>query len=100
MPRGKRTPTLPFQHFFTYDEVTRFVEALAGSRPDFVSLTSLGKSREARAIHMLTITDASTGAAEDKPAYLIQGNIHATELSGPEHGHAGVRSYDLVFWAV
>jgi len=82
MPRGKRTPTLPFQHFFTYDELTRFVEALAGSRPNLVSLTSIGDSREGRAIHMLTITDASTGAAEDKPAYLIQGNIHATELSG------------------
>ncbi|MGD8237931.1 MAG: M14 family metallopeptidase [Armatimonadota bacterium] len=82
MPRGKRTPPLRFHHFFTYDEVTAFVEALAASRPEFVSLRSLGKSREGRKIHMLTITDPATGAADDKPAYLIHGNIHAAELSG------------------
>ena len=82
MPKAKRIPALPFEDFFTYDEVTQFVEALAKSCPDLVTLSSIGDSREGRAVHLLTITDSSTGAAEDKPAYLIHGNIHASELSG------------------
>jgi hypothetical protein len=78
-------PTLPqlhFKHFLDYAELTEFVTALAASRPDFVSLSSLGASREGRAIHLLTITDPATGPASDKPAYLIHGNIHAVELAG------------------
>ena len=82
MAAAKKTPQLPFDHFFTYDELSAFVEALAKSRPDLVSLSSLGQSRDGRAVHMLTITDSSTGPAENKPAYLIHGNIHAVELSG------------------
>ena len=76
------SPELSFQHFFTYQEVTDFVMSLAESRPDLCQLGSLGKSREGREIHLLTITDFSTGDPKDKPAYLIQGNIHAVELAG------------------
>jgi hypothetical protein len=75
-------PPLPFEHFLTYDEVTAFVERLAAACPDWVRLQSLGHSREGRDLHVLTITDPATGPAEDKPAYLIHGNIHAAELSG------------------
>jgi len=75
-------PRLQFTHFFTFAEVTAFVERLAAARPDLVSLGTLGSSREGRALHMLTITDPRTGAADEKPAYLIHGNIHAAELSG------------------
>ncbi|MBM3240427.1 hypothetical protein FJZ31_29440 [Candidatus Poribacteria bacterium] len=78
----KEIPILPFKHFLTFDEVTDFVSELAAARPDLVTLTSIGTSREGRAIHLLTITDAETGKPEDKPAYLIHGNIHAPELSG------------------
>ncbi|MBM3211341.1 hypothetical protein FJZ33_03910 [Candidatus Poribacteria bacterium] len=66
-------------------EVTDFVKSLASSMPDLCQLSSLGKSREGREVHLLTITDFTTGHTDDKPAYLIYGNIHATELSGT-HG--------------
>ena len=79
---AKRLPQLSFGHFFTYAEVTSFLEALAEARPELATLTSLGASREGRKIHMLTVTDPSTGPASDKPAYVIHGNIHAVELSG------------------
>jgi hypothetical protein len=75
-------PPLSFAHFFSYDEVTAAVTALATARPDLVTLSSLGKSREGRELHLLTVTDPATGTAADKPAYLIHGNIHAAELSG------------------
>ncbi|HCU37184.1 MAG TPA: hypothetical protein DGT21_17615 [Armatimonadetes bacterium] len=82
MPTNRTIPKLQFDHFFDYQELTEYVTALAAARPDFVSLSSIGTSREGRDIHLLTITDSSTGPAEDKPAYLIHGNIHATELAG------------------
>ncbi len=82
MSPAKPVPRLPFHHFLNYAELTRFVEALAASRPRRVALDSIGRSREGRPIHLLTLTDSSTGKAEDKPAYLIHGNIHAVELSG------------------
>lgn len=82
MAKKKSVPKLPFRHFFTYDEVTDFVEGLSAVRPDLCRLGSLGESRQGRQIHLLTVTDFSTGKAEDKPAYLIHGNIHASELAG------------------
>jgi len=75
-------PELSFRAFFTYQEVTDFVNSLASARPDLCRLSSLGKSREGREIHLLTVTDYTSGAPEDKPGYLIHGNIHASELSG------------------
>jgi hypothetical protein len=45
-------------------------------------LSSLGKSREGRDVHLLTITAFSTGLPENRPAYLVHGNIHASELAG------------------
>ena len=80
--RSRRIPELPFERFLTYAEVCAFVEALAASAPGLVQLTRIGQSREGRDVHLLTITDVSTGPAEAKPAYLIHGNIHAAELSG------------------
>lgn len=82
MAKTVSLPPLPFEHFFTYKEVTEFVQALAATRPDLCTLDSLGPSREGREVHLLTITEFASGAPEDKPAYLIHGNIHAAELSG------------------
>jgi len=75
-------PELCFQAFLTYQEVTDFVILLSSACPELCELSSIGKSREGRDIHLLTITDFSSGNPEDKPAYLIHGNIHATELAG------------------
>ncbi len=78
----KRLVEIPFRRFFTYDEVTTLLHALADARPDLARLSSLGRSREGREQWMLTVSDLRTGAPEDKPAYVIHGNIHAPELSG------------------
>ena len=82
MGKAPSIPRLPFEHFFTYDEITDFAAKLAASRPGLATFESLGASREGRSIPLLTITDSSTGPAAGKPAYLIHGNIHAVELSG------------------
>lgn len=82
MSNTPKLPLLRFDHFFCYDELMEFLKSLAEARPRLVQLSALGTSREGREIPMLTITDMGTGPAEDKPAYLIHGNIHACELSG------------------
>ena len=78
----KRLIEIPFRRFFTYAEVSDLVQKLAAARPGLARAESLGKSREGREQWMLTITDFGTGAPEEKPAYVIHGNIHAPELSG------------------
>jgi len=78
----RNVPELPFEHFLTYDELSGFVKALAEACPELVSLRSLGRSREGRDLFLLEITDPSTGPGQDKPGYLVHGNIHAAELSG------------------
>jgi hypothetical protein len=75
-------PELSYQAFLTYQEVTDFVKSLASVYPDMCQLGSIGKSREGREIYLLTITNFTSGDPKDKPAYLIHGNIHATELAG------------------
>lgn len=82
MNQKTNMPELSFDDFFTYQEVTDFVICLASARPEICQLSSIGKSREGRDIHILTITDFSSSDPNDKPAYLIHGNIHATELAG------------------
>ncbi len=82
MTKKIEIPALPFSAFFTYQELTDFVNSLVSARPTLCRLSSLGTSREGREIHLLIITDYGSGAPEDKPAYLIFGNIHALELSG------------------
>jgi hypothetical protein len=55
---------------------------MAAARPELARLESLGKSREGRELWCLTLTDFAMGKPEDKPAYVVHGNIHASELSG------------------
>ena len=83
-------PELEFDRFYTYAEVTGFVDALHRARPDLCRLGSLGPSRQGREVPLLTVTDHTTGSAEDRPAYLIHGNIHAGELAGT---HGAIRTH-------
>ena len=81
--RTSRTvPRAPFAHFLTHDEVTEYVRQLAAARPGLCHLQSLGKSRDGRDVHLLVLTDFATGAPQDRPAYLIHANIHASEVAG------------------
>ncbi|MDA0747238.1 MAG: M14 family metallopeptidase, partial [bacterium] len=82
MPLRPRVPALPFRQFFSFQDVTEFLSKLASAHPNLCKLQSLGKSREGREIHLLVVTDFKTGAPEDRPAYLLHGNIHAGELAG------------------
>ncbi len=71
-----------FDRFLRYDEMVAWLENLAQSFPSLVSLETYGTSHKGRGLWLATITDASTGAHDTKPAHWIDANIHATEVTG------------------
>jgi murein tripeptide amidase MpaA len=74
-------PSIAFDRFYRYDDLTATVKALAVEHPDLVSIESIGKSHEGRDIWVLTVTRTTTGPATEKPAFWVDGNIHSTEVA-------------------
>ena len=74
-------PAIAFDRFYRYDELTELVQGFAREFPDLVSVASIGKSHEGRDIWVASITNTKTGPAADKPAFWVDGNIHATEVA-------------------
>jgi hypothetical protein len=73
---------VPFDRFSTYDELTDILHAWAEEAPHLCRLESIGKSYEGREIWLATITNADTGPPAEKPAFLVEANIHALEVTG------------------
>ena len=74
-------PTPRFDRFPRHAELTALLQAYAAARPGLIELRSIGKSHEGRDIWLLVITQRATGADIDKPAFWVDGNIHAAELT-------------------
>ena len=70
--------------YHTHDQVQALLQDWAAANPSLCSLGSLGSSSEGRALSLLSITDGQTGAPESKPAFWIDGNTHAGEVTGTE----------------
>ena len=79
-----KIPALSFERFLLHEEIEIYLQKLAAAAPELVEYSSVGTSREGRAIPMVTITNKATGADLDKPGFLIFGNVHADELSGSQ----------------
>ena len=70
-----------FDRYLRYDELVGWLEALAGDHPDLVTVETYGRSFEGRELKLVTVTDASTGAHDTKPAHWVDASIHAVELT-------------------
>jgi murein tripeptide amidase MpaA len=70
-----------FDTYYRYDAITSFLEKWASEYPNLCQVDSMGESYEGRKIWVVTVTNLETGPAEEKPAYWIDANIHATELA-------------------
>ena len=68
--------------FYTYDVLTKLLHDLVEAYPDLASIESIGKSLEGRDLWLVTVTNKQTGLALEKPAYWIDGNTHAGEVTG------------------
>ena len=75
-------PEPAFDRFYGYDELTEILQGWADEGPELCALESIGKSHEGRDIWLATITNTETGPALEKPALLIEANIHAVEVTG------------------
>ena len=74
-------PTYAFDRYLRYDELTAWLQGMAASAPELVSVESYGRSYEGRDLWLVTVTDTTTGAHDTKPAHWVDASIHAVELT-------------------
>lgn len=70
-----------FDHYYRYEELTRILNDLAQEFPNLMRVESIGKSYEGRDVWVAVLTNTATGTDKDKPAFWVDGNIHASEVS-------------------
>ena len=75
-------PTIRFDTYYRYAELTAILQELASEHPELLRLETIGHSHEGRDIYVASITHFATGSDRDKPALWVDGNIHATEVAG------------------
>jgi hypothetical protein len=68
--------------YYRYDHLSELLLRWVGEHPTLLTIESIGKTFESRDIWALTLTDQSTGLHNEKPAYYVDANIHAGEVTG------------------
>jgi len=74
-------PEVQFNTYYRYDDLTRILQSYAEAYPTLVRVESIGKSYEGRDIWLATVTNFDTGEDAHKPAFWVDGNIHASEVA-------------------
>jgi murein tripeptide amidase MpaA len=74
--------TVAYDRWYRYDELTELLGSWAEEAPELLRLESIGKSYEGRDIWLATVTNFETGPDREKPAFLVEANIHAIEVTG------------------
>lgn len=69
-------------HYYLHDEMSALLRQLADAHPNFARLDAVATSPEGREIWVVTLTDFRAGLPDDKPAYWIDANTHASEVTG------------------
>ena len=71
-----------FDHYWVFSEMESALKEWAETYPGLMTLESAGKSGEGRGIYAVTLTNKSTGDPSEKPAFYLDGNHHAGEVTG------------------
>lgn len=71
-----------FDKFYRYNELSRLLKAYAKEYPNLIQLQSIGKSYEGREVWLVTATNFRSGKDTEKPALWVDGNLHASEVTG------------------
>ncbi len=64
-----------------FNELTEWLQQLAGQYSDLIDLDVLGESHEGRELWIATVTNRASGPHDEKPAIWLDGNIHASETT-------------------
>ena len=75
-------PKIRFNRFYRYNELTRFLKAYEKEYPNLIRLESIGKSHEGRDVWLITATNFKSGSDAERPALWVDGNLHASEVTG------------------
>ena len=67
-------------HFYNYKEICAYIHAAQKAHPNVMDVQSLAKTVEGRDIWGITLCKG--GNPEEKPAFYVQGGIHAQEGMG------------------
>jgi murein tripeptide amidase MpaA len=76
------TLKLDLSHYYDYAELTAFLDQAAALFPSLCRKISIGKSFQGRDIWLLEITNTASGDFADKPAFYVDAQIHAGEVTG------------------
>ena len=68
--------------YYRYDHLTELLQRWVSEHPTLLTIESIGTTFEGRDIWALTLTDQYTGGHDTKPAYYVDANIHAGEVTG------------------
>ncbi|MEQ9104478.1 MAG: M14 family metallopeptidase [Rhodothermales bacterium] len=78
------TLRLDWNRWHDYGELIQNMELMAETWPEFLTLSSLGKSWGGRDIMMMTINNPKTGPELEKAGMYIEANVHGNEIQGSE----------------
>ncbi|MCY3547475.1 MAG: M14 family metallopeptidase [Gemmatimonadetes bacterium] len=70
-----------WNRFYTAAETNQILREFAALYPGLTELHNIGESFYGQPLMVLTITNEATGPAAEKPAFYVDGGIHAGELT-------------------
>lgn len=68
--------------YYPYAALTNLLRRWQRDYPALIEIDSIGTSREGREIPLAIVTNRQTGPHDQKPAYYIDAEIHAAEVTG------------------
>lgn len=71
-----------FDHYYLYDELTAVLQELAAEHPELIKIHSICSTPDQHEVWAAEITNYATGDVLSKPAYYVDGNHHAGEVTG------------------
>lgn len=74
--------TFKYDHYYLYDELKECLMTLQEKYPHLMSVDSICETDEQKQVFAVTLTNQNTGMPESKPAFYIDGNHHAGEVTG------------------
>jgi len=82
-PADPKVP-VSWNRYYDYAQASELLGKLAKAYPKYCRVRSLGKSYGERDMWVMTITDFGAGIEKEKPAFWIDGGIHANEIQSVE----------------